>query len=70
MTVEELIKILNSIPNKNVKVLLASDNEGNAFHSLYGFSLSFSIDEGNDYYELVEDCDEFEDREEVLVLWP
>jgi len=70
MTVEELIKELNAVSNKKMKVLLAKDPEGNEFHSLYNTNSSFVINEGNDFYELVDEEDQLEGAEEVLVLWP
>jgi hypothetical protein len=70
MTIEELITLLQSVPNKNIKVLVAADSEGNAFYKLYQTSLEFVVDEKYNGYSLVDDDDNEEDREEVLVFWP
>jgi hypothetical protein len=69
MNVEELIIYLNGIRNKNIPVLLSKDSEGNSFSKLSDTTLTFGV-ENSPYYDLVDDIDEEEDREEVLVLWP
>ena len=69
MTVEQLIRDLQSILNKNIEVIMQS--APNHYHNLRkngDVNLNFAVEEKG-IYNLVTDSDEHPDREEVAVLW-
>jgi hypothetical protein len=59
MKVQELINQLQALPDKHMQILVSADSEGNYIHALYKIELCFAEDEGNDFWELVPDEDEF-----------
>lgn len=67
MTVQELIEILESIPNKSQEVYLSSDSEGNKYSPLVDIEHSCIRTEEGDIYPADEDI---EYSNVVCVLWP
>jgi hypothetical protein len=69
MTVQELIDQLQALPEKHMPVVIAYDPGDEFCLKLECISLDYG-QEDKKSYELVPDDDEFEDREQVLVLCP
>lgn len=67
MTVQELIDILESIPNKSQEVYLSSDAEGNRYSPVRDIEHSCICIAGGDLY-LTED--NIENSVIACVLWP
>lgn len=71
ITVKNLIEELQKLP-QNLKVIVSSDPEGNSFNNLQGVDLThydgeFILDK-EDLQEYIDD--DFDEIEEVVVLWP
>lgn len=73
MTLYELHQLtteLLKVKSGESKVLVSSDEEGNRIRDLADWSINYAVKEV--YYELLadEDAAEYENTEQVVVLWP
>lgn len=64
MTVNELIEILESWPDKDDQVFLSSDAEGNQFNSIHEVSYGWMSEDG----QYLRDSDEDAETTDVSVL--
>lgn len=73
MNVKEMREALDGLPD-DLKIIMASDEEGNSYGELEDADLSFCYDDEHDGLRPVhpDDLDEYEEDElvQAVVLWP
>lgn len=68
MNVKELRELISDLP-EDAPVIIASDEEGNSFHALDGWSVSAFAQSGYEF-EVFDDDPSYENDPKALVLWP